>query len=433
MRPRALWASESRSSEKSRGLRVVGLQHEEAQHFGTGGLKHVPQQHEVTRAACSSSPCSPAACRRASSGSRRCSRRRPGTGRTRSRDAGTPKSAPPPWMSKGSPRYLRLMAEHSMCQPGRPMPQGLSQAGSPGLAAFFHRAKSSGSRLRSSRPAPSARSSRWPPSISSMLRPGELAVLGIAADAEVHVAVLLVGVTFGDELLHESDRLGDSPVWRRAAPSGSITPSRRMSSMNASAYSRATSAALRPSSLALLMILPIDVGDVLHEGDVEAAPCQIAADDVEGDESARVSDVDVVVHGGTADVHAHASELQGMEIDFLPKLRIVKTDHAAMPFFGFVGMRKVVEEGGPSATSQAQGHGAGGDALLAPFEAQMLGGGGLHAHVLHGNAHGGRQVLRASARGREKASGACGGDHAVHVHDGESLRRAPCPPRPPAA
>ena len=40
------------------------------------------------------------------------------------------------------------MAEHSMCQPGRPGPHGLSHAGSPGLAPF-HRAKSPGLRLRS--------------------------------------------------------------------------------------------------------------------------------------------------------------------------------------------------------------------------------------------------------------------------------------------
>ena len=39
-----------------------------------------------------------------------------------------------------------LMAEHSMCQPGRPGPQGLSHAGSPGLAAF-QRAKSAGLRF----------------------------------------------------------------------------------------------------------------------------------------------------------------------------------------------------------------------------------------------------------------------------------------------
>src|ERR1700712_2666060 len=51
------------------------------------------------------------------------------------------RSSPPPWMSKVSPRYLALIALHSICHPGRPSPQGLGQAGSPGLAAF-QRAKS---------------------------------------------------------------------------------------------------------------------------------------------------------------------------------------------------------------------------------------------------------------------------------------------------
>ncbi len=41
------------------------------------------------------------------------------------------------------------MAEHSMCQPGRPSPHGESHAGSPGFAAF-HSAKSIGLRLASS-------------------------------------------------------------------------------------------------------------------------------------------------------------------------------------------------------------------------------------------------------------------------------------------
>ena len=51
-------------------------------------------------------------------------------------------------MSIVVPRYFEDMALHSMCQPGRPFPHGLSQAGSPGFCAF-QSAKSSGSLLRS--------------------------------------------------------------------------------------------------------------------------------------------------------------------------------------------------------------------------------------------------------------------------------------------
>ena len=55
------------------------------------------------------------------------------------------------------------MAEHSICQPGRPLPQGLSQYGSPGFA-LFHRAKSMGSSFSS----PTA--TRAPACMSSRLR-----------------------------------------------------------------------------------------------------------------------------------------------------------------------------------------------------------------------------------------------------------------------
>ena len=95
------------------------------------------------------------------------------------------RSMPPPWMSNVSPRYAMLMAEHSMCQPGRPLPHGLFQAGSPGLAAF-HRAKSAGCCALPAR-------SRVPASDSSTRAAGELAVVLGLGVVEVHVAVGDVG------------------------------------------------------------------------------------------------------------------------------------------------------------------------------------------------------------------------------------------------
>ena len=56
---------------------------------------------------------------------------------------------PPPWMSKASPRCFHDIAEHSICQPGRPgaaIPAGEGQDGSPGFDGF-HSTKSSGERL----------------------------------------------------------------------------------------------------------------------------------------------------------------------------------------------------------------------------------------------------------------------------------------------
>jgi hypothetical protein len=44
-------------------------------------------------------------------------------------------------MSSSLPKIALAITEHSMCQPGRPFPQGLGQEGSPGFEAF-HTAKS---------------------------------------------------------------------------------------------------------------------------------------------------------------------------------------------------------------------------------------------------------------------------------------------------
>jgi hypothetical protein len=67
-------------------------------------------------------------------------------------------------MSITSPMSALIMLLHSMCQPGRPAPQGLSQHGSPGLAAF-HSAKSAAPRLRLST------ATRCPARLSSCERP----------------------------------------------------------------------------------------------------------------------------------------------------------------------------------------------------------------------------------------------------------------------
>ena len=67
-------------------------------------------------------------------------------------------------MSKCGPSNFMLIAEHSMCQPGRPGPQGLSHDGSPGFERF-QRAKSPGCRLSVEgsirAPACSSSGSRW--------------------------------------------------------------------------------------------------------------------------------------------------------------------------------------------------------------------------------------------------------------------------------
>ncbi len=60
---------------------------------------------------------------------------------------GKMRSIPPPWTSKPWPRVASAIAEHSMCQPGRPGPQGDShQVSSSGLRPF-QSAKSRGDSL----------------------------------------------------------------------------------------------------------------------------------------------------------------------------------------------------------------------------------------------------------------------------------------------
>src|SRR6201997_446774 len=57
---------------------------------------------------------------------------------------GNTRSMPPPWMSNVSPKCFHAIAEHSICQPGRPsalMPDGDGHDGSPGFDGF-HSTKS---------------------------------------------------------------------------------------------------------------------------------------------------------------------------------------------------------------------------------------------------------------------------------------------------
>ena len=56
---------------------------------------------------------------------------------------GNAKSIPPEWISKFWPKIALAITEHSICQPGRPGPQGEGHEGSP-VFDRFHRAKSEG-------------------------------------------------------------------------------------------------------------------------------------------------------------------------------------------------------------------------------------------------------------------------------------------------
>ena len=63
--------------------------------------------------------------------------------------------------------------------------------------------------------------------------------------------------------------------------------------------------------------LVVHVGQVLGEGDLVALVHKVAANDVEGQERAAVADVNLVIDGGAADVHANLAGFDGCELDLL--------------------------------------------------------------------------------------------------------------------
>ena len=117
------------------------------------------------------------------------------------------RSMPPVWMSKLAPRYLMLMAEHSICQPGRPgadlgVPARLARRGP------FQSAKS-----RTSSLLYSSASTRSPTRCCVGIEAGQRAIAGQRRDAEEDRAVVgPVGVAAlderGDERGHVRDVIG---------------------------------------------------------------------------------------------------------------------------------------------------------------------------------------------------------------------------------
>jgi len=154
----------------------------------------------------------------------------------------------------------------------------------------------------------------------------KLTVGGIRAHAEVHIAFDLVGVTVIDELLNKRDHVGNLACGARAhvgvEHAGRVhVVDERLGVLSGNLCS--TSALFTCAFDDLV----VDVGDILHKRHVEAAPDEVAANHVEADKRARVTDVDAVVHGRAADVHADLAGLLRLELDFLAQLGVVNLNH----------------------------------------------------------------------------------------------------------
>ena len=101
-----------------------------------------------------------------------------------------------------SPRCAALIAEHSICQPGRPRPQGLSQPGSSGVEGF-HSTKSAGF-LLVRRHLDAGAGDHF-----LGVAAGQRAVGVVGAHVEQHVALGGVGMAAGDQRLDHRDDLAD--------------------------------------------------------------------------------------------------------------------------------------------------------------------------------------------------------------------------------
>ena len=194
-----------------------------------------------------------------------------------------------------------------MCQPGRPLPSEVSQDISPGLTAF-HRAKSRGVVLVVLVEVDAG-------AIGDVFEIflGELAVFGVAGEAEVPAAVLgLIGDIFFGQLLDERDHLGDvvggvGDLFGELDVEGFEVLEEGLLELGGVVGDGDACVAGVTDDLV------VDVGDVHDVLDGDSLLKDEAAEDVDVEECAEVADVAVVVDGGAAAVHSQRGGAYGRE------------------------------------------------------------------------------------------------------------------------
>ena len=152
---------------------------------------------------------------------------------------------------------------------------------------------------------------------------GYLAVAGVAAHGEVHVAVIgSVRVPLLDQALdhadHGADLLGGTRANIRVHHVGGAHDADELLGELLRYLGRGT-----PLLVGAIDDLVVHVGEVLREGDLVTARDEPAANHVEADKRACVADVDVVVHRGAAHVHADLALLDGLKVLFLMRSAVV--------------------------------------------------------------------------------------------------------------
>ena len=148
-----------------------------------------------------------------------------------------------------------------------------------------------------------------------------------AAHREVHVAAGLVGVPARDQLLDQRHDLGHRLARQRLAVGPSQAQQVGVGDVGLGHLARQ-----RVRRHALVdgrrVDLVVDVGDVLDQQHRLPAPLQVALHQLEHHERPRVSDVDAVVDGGPAHVHADRAVGARLQLAQLARQRVADP-HAA--------------------------------------------------------------------------------------------------------
>jgi len=194
-----------------------------------------------------------------------------------------------------------------MCQPGRPRPQGESHhVSSPGLLA-----------------------------VEELVRAlaGELPVFRVARDAEVDVALDVVREAALVELRDEADDLRN----RLGRPRQVVGPAEPERVGVLEVPLRRARGELGTRTRRGPVDLVVDVGDVVDERDVVAAPAEPAPEPHPEHERAGVPDVRTRIDGGAADVHP---DRPGRRRQLLEpsRERVVQTHGAILPHGGLIAV-----------------------------------------------------------------------------------------------
>ena len=154
----------------------------------------------------------------------------------------------------------------------------------------------------------------------------EFAIRRIGTHGEVHIAINLIRMAFVDQALHELDHRVDLFGSLRANIGVLHAGCMHIGDEGIGVFF--SDLGSRSAFLERLVDdLVVHVGHILHKGNFEPAPREVATDGVERDERARIADMDVVVHGRAAHVHAYFALVHGNELALGARFSVVDLDH----------------------------------------------------------------------------------------------------------